>query len=291
MDRLEHYADVTYNWMQEHLLPWVVRQIDSVVTLPKDAAIAFLIGVTVGLFFVLCYRFKVQHLRRSIREQQQHMVDSQQKLSLTSSQLSTARKEAKRNQSLLLQEQEKQRLKKESYKTADIRNPHNQLRFVGEVVLSKKRLMNREEYPYFESVEKYLLESNSYHRIMAQANMGQFLQVVPKQSIPEKKREMGRRSINSKRVDFLIIDGFGSPAIAIEYQGTGHYQNNADKHDRVKQLALRKAQVVLIEVFPDNSPKELVTLVETILSRPTGVPVEHWHYVMSEYASNKALAG
>lgn len=47
--------------------------------------------------------------------------------------------------------------------------------------------------------------------------------------------------VNSKRCDFVVIDPNGYPALAIEYQGSGHYTANADERDTVKRLALEGA--------------------------------------------------
>ena len=53
-------------------------------------------------------------------------------------------------------------------------------------------------------------------------------------------------AFNSKRVDMLIIDWIGSPRIAVEYQGWGHYQGNVEGRDRVKRKALQRGRN-----FPD----------------------------------------
>lgn len=60
---------------------------------------------------------------------------------------------------------------------------------------------------------------------------------------PEESRNLAFRSINSKRLDFLVIDRIGLPALAVEYQGHGHYQNGAFMRDAVKREAVRKANI------------------------------------------------
>jgi len=57
------------------------------------------------------------------------------------------------------------------------------------------------------------------------------------------------RSINSKRVDALVVDSGGRPVLAVEYQGTGHYQGTAPGRDAIKKEALRKAGVGYLEVL------------------------------------------
>ncbi|EGI5923291.1 DUF2726 domain-containing protein [Salmonella enterica subsp. enterica serovar Colindale] len=57
-------------------------------------------------------------------------------------------------------------------------------------------------------------------------------------------------SVNSKRVDILVTDLFGFPCAVIEYQGGGHYQNNAIGRDAVKKEACRKAGIGYLEIEP-----------------------------------------
>jgi hypothetical protein len=46
----------------------------------------------------------------------------------------------------------------------------------------------------------------------------------------------------------LIMDEAGWPALAIEYQGEGHYQGTAAARDAVKKEALRKAGIRCLEI-------------------------------------------
>ena len=64
----------------------------------------------------------------------------------------------------------------------------------------------------------------------------------------ENERNRAYSAYGSKRVDFLIIDSFGRPAVAIEYHGSGHLQGNAAARDAVKKRALHKAGIELLEV-------------------------------------------
>lgn len=45
--------------------------------------------------------------------------------------------------------------------------------------------------------------------------------------------------------------------MAIEYQGSGHYQNDAAARGAVKREALRKAGVGYLEVFPNESVEQI----------------------------------
>jgi hypothetical protein len=60
--------------------------------------------------------------------------------------------------------------------------------------------------------------------------------------------EEAHRWINSKRADLLIADAENWPLAVIEYQGTGHYEGNANERDAVKRIALSRAGVLYIEV-------------------------------------------
>ena len=54
-----------------------------------------------------------------------------------------------------------------------------------------------------------------------------------------------------------MIDRRGHIVAAIEYQGTGHHQDNAFLRDAVKREAVRKAGVPYIEVEADFDASEV----------------------------------
>lgn len=78
--------------------------------------------------------------------------------------------------------------------------------------------------------------------------MGEFLESIDKEA---------HFAINSKRVDFLIVDKNGCAVIVIEYQGQGHYQDNAAKRDAVKREDCLKAGVIFLEFQPNYGKAEL----------------------------------
>ena len=128
------------------------------------------------------------------------------------------------------------------------------MEFISKVDFEPRRLLNKSEYRIFRILEKVVREIDGY-RVMAQTNMGAM--IVPRSSSASNE-ELGRAggSINSKRLDFLVIDRFGWPRLAVEYQGHGHYQGNAAERDEVKREALRKAGVRLLEIPADYDAKE-----------------------------------
>ena len=89
-------------------------------------------------------------------------------------------------------------------------------------------------------------------RVMAQVSLGEVL------SSPDAR---AYSTINSKRVDLLIVSRRGDPIVAIEYQGHGHYQGTAAARDAVKKEALRKAGVRYIEVTPDSGTEDMVRVI------------------------------
>jgi hypothetical protein len=116
------------------------------------------------------------------------------------------------------------------------------------------RLLNREEAKLLPLLERTLRDLGQGHRVMAQTSLGEVIR--PKSSTADSANAMA--VINSKRLDFAVIDRFGMLTCAVEYQGTGHHQTTAFLRDAVKREALRKAGVPMIEVLPDFRPETLV---------------------------------
>jgi hypothetical protein len=112
----------------------------------------------------------------------------------------------------------------------------------------KRRLLNLGEYRAFKIIEDYITRSRRGYRVFAQTSLGEIL------ASPD---ELAFRSINSKRIDILIVDQGGWPVIAVEFQGGGHYQGTATIRDAVKKEALSKAGVAYVEVFPSDAPDDI----------------------------------
>jgi len=121
---------------------------------------------------------------------------------------------------------------------------------------TKKKLMGFNEYKVFKVVEDDVSRMRSGHRVFAQTSLGEILQSSDGRA---------HSSINSKRIDILVIAPDGYPAVAIEYQGEGHYQGNAAARDAVKKEALRKAGVRYLEVSHGMSPDAVRGLLRAAL--------------------------
>ena len=76
----------------------------------------------------------------------------------------------------------------------------------------KQRLLNAGEYRVFKSIEDCVTSHRRGYRVFAQANPGEIL---------SSRDELAFRSINSKRVDTLIVDQGSWPVLAVEFQGDG----------------------------------------------------------------------
>ncbi|MBL4870156.1 MAG: DUF2726 domain-containing protein [Robiginitomaculum sp.] len=167
---------------------------------------------------------------------------------------------------------------KKWFEGQDVKNPENQLKFIDKVTFRSKKLMNKKEYPVFAKIEKHLRNKKSGHRIMAQVNMGEFIGTIGDGYWQDKAFS----SINSKRVDFLIIGPWGYPLIAIEYQGSGHYQNDATKRDKVKRMAAEKTDIYFLEIFPGDTPEQYLAEIELVLDGKSINPNEENDTVNSQ---------
>jgi hypothetical protein len=134
--------------------------------------------------------------------------------------------------------------KRENSARFSTRDTANQLRFVMNAAFRKKSVMSRAEYLVFRTIEGLVKASGKGHRVFAQTSLGEIIGTEDRKAF---------ESINSKRIDILIIDPFGQPAVAVEYQGGGHYQGDAAGRDAVKKEALRKAGVAYVEVQDGES--------------------------------------
>lgn len=123
-----------------------------------------------------------------------------------------------------------------------------QLHHVMNASFKRERALSPSEYNVFKIVEDETRSMRQGHRVFAQTSLGEIL------SSPN---VYAYRSINSKRVDILVIDRSGWPVAAVEYQGPGHYQGTAAARDAVKKEALRKAGVAYIEIS-DSDGSEMI---------------------------------
>lgn len=131
-----------------------------------------------------------------------------------------------------------------------------QLRHVMAATFSKRKVMSKNEYRVFRAIEEEVRGRPGGFRVLAQTSLGEILAT-------EDKLAFG--SINSKRVDCLVIDPYGSPVAAVEYQGDTHHQGTAAARDAVKREALRKAGVHFVEIDASHSPEEIKQFIRRLI--------------------------
>jgi hypothetical protein len=134
----------------------------------------------------------------------------------------------------------------------DRSDPGQQLNAVMAAPFEKRKLLSLVEYKVFKIAEEEAAAARRGHRAFAQTSLGEIL------NSPD---DHAFYSINSKRVDILIVDRGGWPALAVEYQGNGHYQGTAAARDAIKKEALRKAGVRYLEVSAHHSDEQIRSLI------------------------------
>lgn len=133
----------------------------------------------------------------------------------------------------------------------------NQLARVMGAEFAPRALLNRPEATLFKALDAAVVARNPGWQVMAQVSLGEFLTSADKDAYG---------CINSKRVDFALMDPNARVIHAIEYQGTGHHQGTAAARDAVKKEALRKAGIGYHEVVAGHTTAgELRRLVEKLV--------------------------
>lgn len=133
-----------------------------------------------------------------------------------------------------------------------------QLKVVSRAKFSSRSLLNKSEAKVFDALDKAVIERNPGWQVMAQVSLGEFL------ASPDKD---AYAAVNSKRVDFALMDENCRVIHALEYQGSGHHTgSSAAARDAVKKEALRKAGIGYHEVVAGHTtPSELRALVEKLV--------------------------
>lgn len=112
----------------------------------------------------------------------------------------------------------------------------------------KRPLMNKGEYGVFCRLEALMSKNHPDYRVFAQISMGEILSSANKEAY---------LSVNSKRADFVIINRSGYPVAVVEYQGEGHYQEDARTRDAVKREAYKSAGISFIELPASYSTTDI----------------------------------
>lgn len=136
-----------------------------------------------------------------------------------------------------------------------------QLRRVMAADFKSRALLNHSESQVFKALDAAVIARNADWQVMAQVSLGEFL---------SSRDKLAFLSVNSKRVDFALMDPDFQVRHAIEYQGNGHHQGSAAARDAVKKEALRKAGIGYHEVVAGHTtPAELRRLIEKLVPAKT----------------------
>ncbi|MEP7221577.1 MAG: DUF2726 domain-containing protein [Novosphingobium sp.] len=135
-----------------------------------------------------------------------------------------------------------------------------QLRLVMEAQFNSCPLLNKSERRLLTYIDKALADLAPGWRAMAQVSLGEIL-------ASDDRDAFG--AVNSKRVDFLIIDTECRPLHAVEFQGSGHHQGTAAARDAVKKEALRRAGIGYVEVVSGDTPADVRAMVQKLVARAT----------------------
>ena len=136
----------------------------------------------------------------------------------------------------------------------------DQLKTVSQARFTSRPLLNRSEAKVFEALDAAVIARNPKWQVMAQVSLGEFLASTDKDAF---------LAVNSKRVDFALMDENACVVHALEYQGSGHHTGtSAAARDAVKKEALRKAGIGYHEIVAGHTtPSELRALVEKLVSK------------------------
>lgn len=134
--------------------------------------------------------------------------------------------------------------------------------------------LDREEARLLPVLEYIVRNHGDGHRVTAQVSLGEVIRVREGKGSPE-ARKAGYAPINSRRLDFAVVNRFGHLTAAIEYQGSGHPQNTSFMRDATKREALRKAVVPVIEALPGFQRDDVTRKTNAILvpQRPDSQPI------------------
>ena len=133
----------------------------------------------------------------------------------------------------------------------------DQLKAVMKADFRPRALLNKPEAQVFKALDRIVIARNPQWQVMAQVCLGEFLASEDREAYA---------CVNSKRVDFALMDADCRVRHALEYQGNGHHQGSAAARDAVKKEALRKAGIGYHEVIAGHTtPAELKRLIDKLV--------------------------
>jgi hypothetical protein len=165
------------------------------------------------------------------------------------------------------------RRQQKTSRSPDVTDPAQQLAIVSQVKFERQPLLNKTEFQVLLLLEAVVHDLRKGHRVMAQTSLGEILR-PRRHSTDAGQSDLAYRSINSKRVDFIVVDQRGLAVLGVEYQGSGHYQGTALMRDAVKREVFRSAGIPLIEIPARFEQGSVAREVRRILNAPASNTVE-----------------
>jgi len=142
------------------------------------------------------------------------------------------------------------------HRGGDLADIREQLRAVMLAPFERQQLLSESEYRAFRIIEEEVAVGRRGCRVFAQTSMGEILRSPSRSAF---------RSINSKRIDVLVVDAGGWPLLAVAFQDDGHDQDNAAGRNAVKREALRKAGVPYLEIYATDADELIRSRVRELL--------------------------
>ena len=130
-------------------------------------------------------------------------------------------------------------------------NQHKYKQEVERSTYKKRSILNSEEIKVYFALVEMVRCFEGYFYIYPQVNLGEII---------SSNTDIGHSAINSKRVDFCISNRSFEPIAVVEYQGGGHFQNDAKVRDEIKHKAVTKAGIHYEAIYESelNSVKNLL---------------------------------
>lgn len=210
--------------------------------------------------FCIGFYTKGLFIKTIFKNLKQHMIVLEQQISTLQQENATMRAtETKRLKEIAS--------RRRYYEENDISDTENQIKFINQAKLYPVRPVNKEAAQVLYALDKWITVNRPDWRISFEVAMGAFIKTS--YDSPDQIQKAAFSSYNSKRVDFLLIDKFGHPKLAVEYHGTGHdLSEDASNRMKVKRLVLNRVGIPLLEIPAKISRSEISLLVTEKIDMP-----------------------
>ena len=129
-----------------------------------------------------------------------------------------------------------------------VSHAHKQLTQLNGADLSASGLLNKSEEKLLAEIDACLAAHGVSLRVMAQVSMGAMIKTKARPGAPAYAGLNAYRAVNSKRVDFALVDDAGRVRLVIEFDGPSHERRATKARDAVKTEALKRAGIPLLVI-------------------------------------------